>query len=202
MGGLLRDVVNPEDGLAELHRAAHGRDIAADVRDDQAKVADRDADARDLVAQRRDDRAARREAVHRDSAVPASRVADSRSALRDREASAGDRISALEDRARARQSRKASRDDRQRAAGDRGAAVDATVIYRKLVEQAEDNAEDMLLIGQAQGILMASHNISAAQALLAVYTRANRDGAGVSEAAQSIIEDRGDPGVGRADTGT
>jgi hypothetical protein len=202
MGGLMGQTARPEDSLAELDREAHRHDAAADTRDDQAKAADRDADARDRVAETRDDRASRRDAAEQDEIGGAGRTSRSRSAARDREASAGDRISAVEDRERARRHRKASRDDRSFAAAYRGAAADAAAVYRTLVERAEDNAEDMLLIGQAQGILMVSHDLSAAQALLEIYTRANRDRFTVSGAAQSIVEDLDNLGsLGQVDTG-
>jgi hypothetical protein len=100
---------------------------------------------------------------------------------------ARDREKAVDDRGRARRDRKTSKQGRERASGDRDAAWDAVVRLRELLSEAEDNAEDMLLIGQAQGLIMKAREVSPAQALLELCARANRDESSLGEASRSIV---------------
>ena len=58
---------------------------------------------------------------------------------------------------------------------------------REQLDRTEDNAEDMLLIGQAQGQVMQARNVGAYEALMAVFTRAARDRTALATAARSLI---------------
>lgn len=179
----------PEEELTSRDRAAQRDDVVADTRDDRAKVADRDADSRDRAAEERDATADDRDADVMASGAARGLPADRVHARSDREQAARDRGKAVDDRGRARRDRKLARQGRERAADDRGAAWDAVVRLRELLSEAEDNAEDMLVIGQAQGRIMTARAVGPAEALLELCARANRDEASLGEAARSIVAD-------------
>ncbi len=79
-----------------------------------------------------------------------------------------------------------SRADRERAAGDLKAATEAVTGLKALLARAEDNAEDMLLIGQAQGILMENRGLDPAAALLELWAEATRDQVELGDVARGI----------------
>ncbi len=110
-------------------------------------------------------------------------------ARRDRQHSAQDRDSAAHDRSRALSDRYMSGSDRSHAADDRSAAERAMSWFREQLDRAEDDAEDMLVIGQAQGQVMQAQDVGAYEALMAVFNRAAKDGVELSAAAQSLIGD-------------
>jgi hypothetical protein len=169
-----------EDDLAQRDRAAKADDQVADARDAEARTADTAANARDLDAMQRDFDADI-EMVGQPLTTPA------RHAQRDREAAALDRASAVDDRGRARRDRKIGKHGRNRASGDRTAAMDGVTYLRRLLNVAEGNAEDMLIIGQAQGKVMQDEGIGAAEALIAVAARAAKDRNSLKHAALDII---------------
>jgi hypothetical protein len=95
----------------------------------------------------------------------------------------------VDDRSRARRDRKISKSGRARASGDRNAAWKAVAAIRMMLTDAEDNAEDMLLIGRAQGIIMQERGLPPTKALLELLGQANQDAVSLADAALHIIED-------------
>lgn len=180
-GGFRRQ--RSDDGdLDARHRAAERHDVAADAREDQAQAADREAATRDRAASARDAVAETHELMRRGPGGQPSVEQDR--ARRDRHESARDRTAAGYERDRARRDRTKSGNDRDRAAGDRGAAAPEMIWWEQLVR-----AEDMLLIGRAQERIMQTQHVGAYEALMAVFTRAARDGNELGAAARSIIID-------------
>jgi hypothetical protein len=169
-----------EDDLSERDRAARADDQVADDRDGEARTADTAANARDLAAMQRDF-----DADIEMVGQPLTTAA--RRAQRDREAAALDRAGAVDDRGRARLDRKTGKHGRNRASGDRTAAMEGVACLRQLLNDAEDNAEDMLIVGQAQGKLMQDEGVGAAEALIAVAARAAKDHKSLRSAALDIV---------------
>jgi hypothetical protein len=138
---------------------ADERDDAAQARDDAALKRRERAHQRDVAATDRD-RRSRELADDADPGFP-----DRFLSGRDVDASAGDRADALGDERQARGDREHARADRQRAADDHRAAT-------RSAQQAADQSEADLrtglegrtVIGQAQGILMTKHGVSADEA--------------------------------------
>ena len=114
---------------------------------------------------------------------PATAVAE------ERRRAADDRSHAAGDRDRARQDREASQHDRWRASEDRGAAHDAVSQLLGLLYRAEDDAEVMLVLGQAQGLIMAARDATPLEALIELSARAAKDGTELSAAANAIVSD-------------
>ena len=177
------------DNFRAAHRdlSAEADDAAADVRDELARAdetaaneRDRDAEIRDAVATGRDRAAA--DPMTPDPPASLSR----RRAAEDREEAAADRDSAFRDRTRSRRHRKTSRTDRERAAGDRSAARNDVSSLKALLVEAEDNTDDMLLIEQAQDILMAERGLDSASALLELCGQATRSHIELGDAARNI----------------
>jgi hypothetical protein len=174
-----------EVDLAQRNRAATVDDRAADGRDAEATAADAAANARDLAAMQRDVDAGREmlgepwtSAAHR--------------AERGREAAAVDRIHAADDRSRSRGDRTTARHGRNRASDDRTAAMEGVAYLCDLLDEAEANAEDLLVVGRAQGVLMQHHDVGAAQALIAVAERAVRERKNLQSAALDIVKQNSD----------
>jgi AmiR/NasT family two-component response regulator len=174
--------------LVVRHEAADTDDAIADVRDDQASLDDQAAAVRDRAAEARDDRAARRDATAHDARSVPAFTADRRQARSDREEAAADRAEAVDDRGRARRDRKTARQGRQRASEDRNAATTTVAGLKMLLARAEENSEDMLLIGQAQGMLMDRRGLGASEALLEVCAQAGRDHSELREAAATLMD--------------
>lgn len=85
---------------------------------------------------------------------------------------------------------RASRDGRSRAANLRrpdAGSEDASEL------PADPHAEDIRLIGQAQGMVMEARDLTAAGALLALYQRANTDGTDLRTTALRIINEHAKP---------
>ena len=171
----------PEDDLAERDRVAEADDEYAHARDVEAEDDDQEAAERDRVAADRDAKAETRDAE-----------AEAAMAPRDRQDAAEDRQEAAEDRDRARGDRAVSEQQRGRASGDRGAAHDAVAELRGLLFRAEDDAEAMAVVGQAQGMIMAARGSDPLEALLELSARAARDKSELQDAAQSIVRERPD----------
>ena len=152
---------------------ADRRDLTADVRDRYAEVRDHNADVRDHNAEVRD---------HRVAAQP-DPEGTRRKAARDRQAAARDRAAADDDRQQARTDRDASRWDRSMAQ-----EVEAHLL--EALNDTDDLAESILLLGQAQGLLMDALDGDATEALIELEQRAARAGIGLQEAARQIIAER------------
>ena len=153
-----------------LRLDADDRDAAADDRDAVAAKRDSRADARDIHAQGRD-------AALSDQP---DRTGARRFAGQDRRASAEDRREAGNDRLR-------SRVDRRASGWDRAVAAKAKARLLQALDDADKLPEVTLLIGQAQGLLMATFGGNAAEALVEIGDRADRDRVGLQEAARRTI---------------
>jgi hypothetical protein len=152
------------DDLAQRDRAASIDDEVADARDAAAMLADTAASARDVAAMERDF-----EADIEMTRGPMTTAAVR--AQRDREAAARDRNQAVDDRSRARQDRKTASQQRSRAADDRNAAAESVVYLGARVDEAENSAADMSIVGQAQGKIMQEEGLNANEALVALALR-------------------------------
>lgn len=162
------------DDLSGRERRAQRDDRRATKRDDVAAEADRAAEQRDLVANRSD------AAAPDDGVIEATQV---------RERAADDRSRAAADRERSRQDRCASQHDRWRAGEDRGAAHDSVSQLKGLLYRAEDDNEVMLLLGQAQGMIMAARDATPLEALVELSARAATDHTELGAAATAIVRE-------------
>jgi len=180
-----------EDELLDRDRTAQRQDEAADARDDQAKTADQASAERDRAAEGRDARATRRDvSAEENPATVRSSSADRREARSDRAEAAQDRTDAVDDRGRARLDRRTAREGRERAVGDRAAVSEAVKRLRGLLADAEDDAEDQLLIGQAQGLIMQRRELGSAEALLELCAQAVRDDSSLGVVARAVVASR------------
>lgn len=161
------------DDLDDRERKARIDDERAATRDDVAADADRAADLRDETAERRD-------------SILADQPTDP---IEERSRAADERSQAAGDRTRASRDRAASRSDRSRADDDRGAAHDAVSELKGLLYRAEEDGEVMILIGQAQGMIMAARDATPLEALLELSARAAEDGTELDVAANAIVRD-------------
>ncbi len=179
----------PEDDLAKRAQDAEADDRVADVRDQEARGDDQEAAARDHAAAERDAEAETRDDTAHAMTYPPSQFAERRRARGDREDSADDRARAAEDRDRAAADRRTAEQQRQRAGDDRGAAHEAVAQLRELLNRAEDDAEHMIAIGHAQGMIMAARECGPLEALLELTTRAVRDHSELETAARGIVDE-------------
>lgn len=167
----LADDPTPE----ELGALAAERDKFASERDTIAQLYDEDAAARDRAALRRDvagsarDRKARSREQDQDVAW-----ADRFTAGEDRDFAAGDRGDSYDDRRRAREAREQAAADREHAAADRDRAVQEAAEQGREVAGLRAALESRLVIGQAQGLLIAWHNLTPASAF-AVLVRLSQE---------------------------
>ena len=167
-----------DEDAARLRLEADGRDDAADERDASADESDRAADARDAHADVRD------AAVSDQPDIGGTR----HFAAQDRDASADDRTAAADNRVRAREDRKASSWDRSAA----------ELIRVKLIDELNDAdtlPDTTLVLGQAQGMLMATFGGNAAEAMIEIGDQADRDQVGLQEAARRILADGAPSGI-------
>jgi hypothetical protein len=171
--------------LAARDRETQRQDTVAEGRDDAAKAADQDADARDRAAEHRDATADAWDG-HLSAAGP-STGGERQRARQDRADAAHDRDKSVDDRARARRDRKVSKQDRERAVGDRSAAWEALAAIRLMLSDAEDDAEDMLLIGRAQGIIMQSRGLPPTQALLELCAQASQNETTLADISRDVV---------------
>jgi hypothetical protein len=169
-------------------------DRGLDDRERRARVDDERAAERDEAAAQADEQAAERDevAAARSRAVP-DELSDP---TEERRRAAGDRSAAAVDRTRARRDRAASRGDRERADDDRGAAHDAISQLKGMLHRAEDDDEVMILLGQAQGMVMAARDATPLEALLELSVRAAQDGTELVTAANAIVRDARRQGEG------
>lgn len=158
---------HPSVGL--LLALAAERDKIAGDRDELADAYDERAAHRDLSALGRDSRSSQRDVAARAAADDADEGFPDRwvSAV-DRDDAAGDRADSLADRQRGAQARTHARSSRERAAQDRETAAGELAAYEREVENLREALESRLVIGQAQGLLMAWHGITTDEAFAAL----------------------------------
>ena len=151
-------------------RLADTRDTDANKRDLAAEVRDHDAGVRDRNAQVRDER----QAELADSVGPRERAA------RDRKAAARDRAASDSDRQLARADREVSR-------WDRAVARTVEADLRQALAETDNVAETTLLIGQAQGVIIADQGGDAVDALIELRARAAADDVALLDAARETV---------------
>ena len=177
----------PEADLSEREEESAADDQAAARRDLDATIEDHDAELRDHVADVRDAAAEGRDSpgLANDHVPPL--LSQRRKAKSDREDAAADRARADDDRDRARGDREASRHNRERASEDRAAARGAVAELRELLTHAEDNSDDMELVHNAQGMLMAAGGLRPLEALLELSSRAAKGHTELGAAARDVV---------------
>jgi hypothetical protein len=183
----------------ELAAFAAEHDALADRWDELAKAGDETAAQRDRAATDRDGGADDRDhGLRRDNATPGSR------GYVERILAAGDRDDAAEDRLDARDDRLHSEDDRDRAAGARhqaGAERDVAIDAATANEHAEQELASLWqiidtrqLIGQATGIWMERHDLTADRAFALLVKLSQKWHVKLAVAAAEIVGTR-DPRV-------
>ncbi len=110
------------------------------------------------------------------------------------DASAGDRADALHDERSAREDRQRSREDRHRASDDRDAAAGAV---RKAADAAAEETagqreelEGRIVVGMAQGLLMADHDVTAEEALDLLVKESQSSNSKLRDIATRLLEQR------------
>ena len=157
-----RAALAAELGPEEMRALAAERDKLAADRDALSGADDETARSRDRQGLQRDVRGSRRDRVAREYAQDLDWAAvDRYIAGTDRDFAAGDRADSGDDRRRAAESRQRAADDRDAAATQAAAAAEEATGLREALTTR-------LLIGQAEGLLMAEHHLDedAAFALL------------------------------------
>lgn len=149
---------------AERDKIAGERDRIADLLDERAAARDHSALRRDVSGSGRDQRA-RDDWQDSDPGFP-----DRYSAGADRDLAAGDRSDSHDDRARGHEHRERAAADRSRAAVDRDEAARKADAHEQELRRLHAALESRHVIGQAQGLLMARHDLSS-QAAFAVLVR-------------------------------
>ena len=168
-----------EDDLRDREQRALTEGLSAEARLEIAAEHDKVASARDTVADMQDERASGRDVAGLQRDVKGS-LRDRRSrglvddcdpafpdrclAGEDRDFAAGDRADSHDDRARAHAAREHAAADRSRAAEDRERAAAQT----RSLDELHAALESRRVIGQAQGLLMARHNLSTQEAFAAL----------------------------------
>jgi hypothetical protein len=143
---------------AELRAFADERDQISTDRDALADARDERAGHRDLNALTRDVRGSRRDRAARERTADVdSGAVDRFLAGTDRDYAAGDRADSADDRRRAQTARRSAAADRQRASDDRDAAATRADVLALEIEGLREALVTRLLIGQAEGLLMARH---------------------------------------------
>lgn len=167
----LADDPTPEELIAfaaERDKIALDRDTIAERHDEQAGARDRSALDRDVAGSGRD-RHARIQGQDLDTAFP-----DRFAAGEDRDFAAGDRADSHDDRHRGRALRERAAADRERAAADRDRAAQRAQEQVHEIAGLQAALESRLVIGQAQGLLMARHTMSPESAF-GVLVRLSQD---------------------------
>lgn len=139
---------------AERDRLALDRDAIAERYDDLAGGRDLSALRRDVGGSERDRHARARE---QDEHVAWQ---DRFAAGEDRDFAAGDRADSHDDRRRARAARERAAEDREHAAADRDQAAQHAAKQDEELAGLRAALESRLVTGQAQGLLMARHDVS------------------------------------------
>jgi ANTAR domain len=150
---------------AERDTIAADRDALAAAYDDRAGARDTGSLSRDATASGRD-RDARAVADDTDPGF-----VDRFLSGQDRDWAAGDRASSYDDRRRSAQDRQRAAADRERAATDRQAAADAAAALEGDVAHLREALVARLVIGQAEGLLMARYDLPSPDAAFGVLVR-------------------------------
>lgn len=153
---------------AERDTIAIDRDSLATSYDERATARDRASLDRDVAGSGRDKRA---RAWGQDRDVG---FADRSAAGKDRDFGAGDRTDSYDDRARGREARGRATADRARAADDRDRAAEMAAGQDRELDGLRAALESRLVIGQAQGLLIARHEVSTETAF-AVLSRLSQE---------------------------
>lgn len=164
-----RAALDAELGPEELRALAAERDKLAGDRDALADSDDEAARRRDAQGLQRDVRGSRRDRVAREHARDRDPAAlDRFLAGADRDLAAGDRTDSRDDRRHSADARHRAAADRQRAGHDRDAAAAAASTAAGEIAGLQDALTSRVLIGQAEGLLMARYDLDedAAFALL------------------------------------
>jgi hypothetical protein len=185
-----REALTGEPTAAELRAFAAEHDKLATDTDSLADARDEVARARDAVALGRDvegsarDRAARAGAEDLDDGF-----ADRFQSGADRDLAAGDRADSVDDRHHAAAARHAAAADRQRAADDRDAMANRD--ERAQREQAEltHALETRLVIGQAEGLLMARYDLGPESAFRLLVKLSQESHVKLREVAARLVAD-------------
>ena len=168
---------------AERDKLAAERDALADADDETARGRDERALQRDVRGSGRD-RAAREYAHDRDAAA-----VDRFMAGADRDFAAGDRADSFDDRARGGAARRRAADDRQRAADDRDAAAEAAATAAREVAGLQEALTTRVVIGRAEGLLMARHNLDPDAAFALLVKLSQQTHAKLRVVAERIVRD-------------
>lgn len=153
---------------AERDQIALERDGIADVLDEMASGRDRTALDRDVVGSGRDRNA---RVLHQDRDPG---WGDRFASGADRDLAAGDRGDSFDDRRRAHEARQRAAADREQSAADRDAAAVEARQQTVALDHLRLALESRLVIGQAEGLLMAQHKLSP-EAAFQVLVRLSRE---------------------------
>lgn len=153
---------------SERDKLALDRDALADAHDEQARGRDGLALDRDVRGSARD-RAARAKTLDRDAGAVARFIAGS-----DRDFAAGDRGDSHDDRVRSAAARHRAAEDRQRAADDRDTAASGAEQQEHELAGLREALTTRLVIGQAEGLLMARYHLSS-EAAFRMLTRLSQE---------------------------
>ena len=166
---------------AEHDKIALHRDAIASSYDDL--VVDRDSAGldRDVAGSARD-RRARSVEQDLDAGFP-----DRSLAAADRDYSAGDRSDSHDDRRRSRRARERAAADRTRAADDRERAVDQERAQDRRLDGLRVALESRLVIGQAQGLLMARHSTSSDKAFAVLVRLSQQSNVKLRDLAAQLV---------------
>lgn len=166
---------------AEHDRIALARDRIAVSYDELSDKRDLSAFGRDVTGSGRDRRV---RVVTRD--LDAGH-ADRWLAGEDRDHSAGDRTGSYEDRHRAEQARAHAAADRGRAADDRERALQKANDQDRQLDGLRVALESRLVIGQAQGLLMARHAMSSRVAFAVLVRLSQQSNTKLREVAAQLV---------------
>jgi hypothetical protein len=180
---------------AELAAFAAEHDALADLRDSLAQVEDEHATQRDAASIDRDRHAADRDrALHPGDEDPGSRgFVDRLLAAGNRDDAAGDRADARDDRRRARGDRDRAAAARRHANDDRETAAEAAALVRQdegVAGALWQAIQSRQLIGQATGIWMERHDLSADRAFALIAKMAEERNEKLDVIAAQILSTR------------
>jgi len=171
---------NDSSDCADLAAFAAEHATLALRRDELAARDDRAASRRDAYAIERDMSAADRDRVH--NGEP-----DGDGGFIDRLMSAGNRDDAAGDRADARDDRRRARADREQAATDRDQLAHTSEIVNRELATLRLAIEHRTVLGQATGILMERHGLSADRSFAMIVKLSNRMNVKASTVAAELV---------------
>lgn len=145
---------------------------------------------RDERGLQRDVRASRRDRVARDYKHDRDPgTVDRFAAGSDRDLAAGDRADSHDDRNRGAESRRRAAEDRQRAADDRDAAAEQAATAEKEVAGLREALTTRVVIGQAEGLLMARYDFDTDAAFALLVKLSQQTHVKLRDVAERIIAD-------------